>query len=199
MSEFRPVKAVLLDADGVLQRRERGLVTRLIRLGGPRFTLDCIRAETGCLTGEDLLDALAPVIERHRIPSTPDEVAATWRAIRPDPAVFALVKRLRQAGVTVGIATNQTRYRGEFMRQSLGYDGLFDVHAYSYELGVAKPHAAFFTAALARLGLDPGEVLFLDDLPMNVRGARRVGLRAQWSSLFVPVIHPGRVLHRAGL
>ncbi|GAB3833458.1 hypothetical protein [Kribbella italica] len=44
----------------------------------------------------------------------------------------------------VHLATNQECYRGAHMRTVLGYDDLFDVSCYSYDLGVAKPDPEFF-------------------------------------------------------
>jgi putative hydrolase of the HAD superfamily len=66
--------------------------------------------------------------------------------------------------------------------QALGYDELFDVSCYSFELGVAKPHRGFFERAVARIGVPAGEVLFIDDLVDNVASAREAGMRAeQWT------------------
>jgi putative hydrolase of the HAD superfamily len=67
------------------------------------------------------------------------------------------------------------------MRTVLGYDDLFDVSCYSYDLGVAKPDPAFFTRAAERIGADASSILFIDDTSRNVTGARTAGLPAeQW-------------------
>lgn len=59
------------------------------------------------------------------------------------------------------------------MRSALGYDELFDVSCYSYELGAAKPDAAFFSAAARRIAAQPSTILFIDDNRENVAGALR--------------------------
>ncbi len=175
-----PLRVVLLDADGVLQRRRPGLVRSLLRLGGPRFLLDAMRAEVGCLTGDrDFPDALAEVIRRHRIPRTVDEVARGWLEIVVDPRRLELVDDLRAAGVRVALATNQHRFRGLHMREMLRLDDHFDTAYYSFELGVAKPDAGYFTRILDDLGEQPSSVLFVDDLPSNVRAARALGIDAR--------------------
>lgn len=67
------------------------------------------------------------------------------------------------------------------MRTTLGYDGLFDVSCYSYEVGVAKPDPAFFAEAAHRIGAEPAAILFIDDSEPNIDGARSAGLAAeQW-------------------
>ena len=45
--------------------------------------------------------------------------------------------------------------------------------------GRAKPHPDTFHQALAALGVAADEVFFTDDLPVNVEGARRAGIRAE--------------------
>lgn len=63
-------------------------------------------------------------------------------------------------------------------------------------LGGRKPAPAVFSAALQRLGAQPRHTLFIDDLFVNVRGARQAGLQAETaadSRLF------GKVVKRYGL
>lgn len=179
-SDRPPLRTVLLDADGVLQRRRPGLVRGLLRLGGPRFVVDAMRAEVRCLTGEhDFPDALAQAMRRHRMPGDAADVARGWLDIVVDPRRLELVDALRTDGVRVALATNQHRFRGSYMREHLRLDDHVDAAYYSFEQGVAKPDAAFFTRILDDLGDPPGSVLFIDDLPGNVRAARRLGIDAR--------------------
>lgn len=175
-----PLRAVLFDADGVLQRRRPGLVRGLLRLGGPRFLVDVIRAEVRCLTGEhDFPDALAEAMLRHRVAGDPARVARGWLDIEVDPRRLDLVDGLRAHGVRVALATNQHRFRGTHMRERLRLDDHFDTAYYSFELGAAKPDAAFFSHILGDLGEEPAATLFVDDLPGNVRAARALGIDAR--------------------
>lgn len=50
--------------------------------------------------------------------------------------------------------------------------------ALSYELGALKPEREFYCRALEKLGLNPGECLFVDDLEENVAGAEECGIRS---------------------
>jgi len=54
----------------------------------------------------------------------------------------------------------------------------FDAEVQSWQVGVLKPHPRMYEEAVRQTGFSAGECLFLDDLAMNVEGARRVGLRA---------------------
>ena len=55
---------------------------------------------------------------------------------------------------------------------------LFDDIVVSAEVGLAKPEAAVFHLAVARLGLTPAECVFVDDWDKNVEAAREVGMQA---------------------
>ena len=49
---------------------------------------------------------------------------------------------------------------------------------FSARLGVAKPDPAAFLTVLGALGREAADVVFIDDRPANVKGARAVGLNA---------------------
>jgi epoxide hydrolase-like predicted phosphatase len=59
-----------------------------------------------------------------------------------------------------------------------GFAAMADVLVYSYEVGIEKPDRRIYEITCQRLGVAPGEVVFLDDLEANVVAARRLGIRA---------------------
>ena len=54
--------------------------------------------------------------------------------------------------------------------------GFFTGDAISCYLGAVKPNHAFYERALAKCALRPEQVLFVDDRPENVEGARAAGI-----------------------
>lgn len=54
----------------------------------------------------------------------------------------------------------------------------FDELVISSETGMAKPDAGIFAHALDRLGLEAGDVVFVDDNPHNVAAAEELGIRS---------------------
>ena len=54
---------------------------------------------------------------------------------------------------------------------------LFDVIVVSGMVGVQKPDPAIYHLVLERLGLAPGEAIFVDDFAVNVEAAGRVGMQ----------------------
>ncbi|WP_208027274.1 HAD-IA family hydrolase [Rhabdothermincola sediminis] len=53
---------------------------------------------------------------------------------------------------------------------------LFDVVIESSKVGVRKPDPRFYELACRELGIEPGEAVFLDDLGVNLKPAREMGM-----------------------
>lgn len=97
------------------------------------------------------------------------------------PESLALVRELRAAGVPMALLSNApTTFARHLERQE--WIGLFDHLLVSGDLGYAKPDAAIWAELIERVGVAAAEVLFVDDKPTNVAGAREAGLQAEvWS------------------
>ncbi len=54
--------------------------------------------------------------------------------------------------------------------------GLFDVVVESSVVGVRKPERRFYEIAITELGVDPRQSVFLDDLGVNLKPAREMGM-----------------------
>ena len=52
----------------------------------------------------------------------------------------------------------------------------FDLVLESSKVGVRKPEPGFYTLACERLGVEPAECVFLDDLGINLKPARQLGM-----------------------
>ena len=146
------------------------------------FLQEAFAAERPALTGHARwVEVLPRLLEKWGIADSYDDALRVWLTIEPVAETRELVASLRESGVPCFLATNQDEHRGRHMHENLGYAELFDDAFYSFELGVAKPDPAYFSAVLSRLDLPADEVLFVDDNAANVESARRVGLRAeQW-------------------
>jgi len=66
----------------------------------------------------------------------------------------------------------------------------------SGELGGRKPDPAVFLKAVERLDARPARTLFVDDLFVNVRGARLAGLQADTANDSRSF---GKLMHRFGI
>ncbi|MHB1445932.1 MAG: HAD family hydrolase [Acidimicrobiales bacterium] len=189
MSSTGSVRAVLFDADGVIQRSGAFPAHVQSELGWSEedfhgFLSDLFSHPLyeGCLEGRaSFLPLLGALLEPRTCSMTPAQFMADWHrvGIETVPGAFELVEQLRAAGVICCLATNQDPERAVFMDEQLGYAGRFDHSFYSCRMGVRKPAPEYFRHALAVLELAPEQVLFLDDHPANVDAAMQVGLRAE--------------------
>ena len=59
-----------------------------------------------------------------------------------------------------------------------GFEDITDDIVYSHEVGLAKPDPAIYALAAHRLGVEPHEIVFLDDSQKCVDGARAAGWHA---------------------
>lgn len=179
------IRAVLFDADGVVQRNPEGWLERLTsRLDHDETTAqqvlgELFEAEKPTMVGAGhFADAVASVLARWDKPALVDDVLAFWQDVEADQNVLSVISQLRNTGVRCCLATNQQDVRARYMRHKLGYHQYFDAQFYSCELGVAKPDPAFFHAILNRLELQPRQVLFIDDNPPNIAAAHDTGIHA---------------------
>ncbi|MBD3940295.1 HAD-IA family hydrolase [Microbacterium sp. NEAU-LLC] len=165
------IRAVLWDADGVLQDTPSdvwGLATSVVA----QFP--------GALTGAPIDEAsIRRAAETMGLGDRADDVLSVWWTFDVLAPSLAAVARVRASGVRCYLATNQDAYRAACMREKAPYDEVFDGAYYSCHVGAAKPAAAFFEHIATDLDLAPEQLLFLDDQPANIDGARGAGLHAE--------------------
>jgi putative hydrolase of the HAD superfamily len=126
------------------------------------------------------------VFERAGVAPTAAFLASYALAWEPhtltDPDVPELLRRLRAAGVKIGVLSN-TMWPRSMHEQVFIRDGvleLIDGAVYSSEIEWTKPHPEAFRAAMAAVGVtDPAACVFVGDRPYDdVFGAKRAGMRA---------------------
>jgi putative hydrolase of the HAD superfamily len=105
-----------------------------------------------------------------------------------------LMAETRAAGLRLGALTNDmTEFHGQDWVDAQEYLKLFEVIIDAGLLGFLKPDPRAFGRAADELGLPPEQIVFLDDMPWNVEGARQVGLQA----IRVPWDDPGPAIDTA--
>ncbi|EKX47686.1 hypothetical protein GUITHDRAFT_60262, partial [Guillardia theta CCMP2712] len=94
--------------------------------------------------------------------------------------MIQVIRSLKAEGIkTAALTNNWKRDNGDTFTHALGdLQNLFDVIVESALVGIRKPDAMIFQLALERLKLkDSGEVVFLDDMGPNLKGASTVGMK----------------------
>ncbi len=101
-------------------------------------------------------------------------VERLWADIAPDEAMIEAVAAFRAAGVRTGLISNSwgtaLKYEEELMAR------LFDTTVISHLVGMRKPDPEIYVLAAERMGMEPAELVFVDDLPGNLKPARAMGM-----------------------
>ncbi len=130
--------------------------------------------ERGELSVADFERQLAGALRR---PDGPEIVAdgllrRVFAAMKPADGMTAVVRRAKDQGIRTGLLSNS--WGLDYDRS--GWDDLFDALVISGEVGLRKPEPEIYRLAAERIGVQPAECVFVDDLAANVCGAVAVGM-----------------------
>ena len=102
-------------------------------------------------------------------------------SVHVGPDVVRTLQHLKALGLRLGVVSNAAYLPRLMIGQlaALGLRDYFDAVTFSSEVGMRKPHAEIYTDALKKLGVAPGEALFVGDrVREDVEGPKRLGMRA---------------------
>lgn len=178
-----PIRAVLYDFDGTLADSTE-LIMRCYR-----HTMTTHLGE--CPPDAAWLAGFGTPLETQIARFARDErehhaMLATYRAyqdehhdvlLRPFPGAVETVAELRRRGLALAVVTSKLR-RGTLRGMELcGITDLVDVVITPEDVENAKPHPEPVELALSRLGVAPGEALFVGDSPHDMAAGRAAGTR----------------------
>ena len=136
---------------------------------------EAMRLLRGLETGE--LDEAAfepPFAELLGIAESDGLIERLFGGLGPDEAMIGAVRAARAGGVKTGLISNSWGL-GIYERAPID---LFDETVISGDVGLHKPQPEIYLLACERLGVEPGDCVFVDDLRENVTGAEAVGMAA---------------------
>jgi epoxide hydrolase-like predicted phosphatase len=96
---------------------------------------------------------------------------------RLNEAFVAFLRECRPVYQTAALSNAWSGTRAA-MRVHYGLDRLVDLMIFSDEEGIAKPDARIYHLAAERLGVQPDEAIFVDDVVRNVEAARALRMLA---------------------
>lgn len=175
----RMIRAVVLDVGETLIRDDRGWAAWANWLSIPRHTLSAL---VGAVVAQGRDNAEALQLIRPGIDIAAERAAMEAAGVGEHlsesdlyPDVRPALAALRETGVHIVIAGNQTACAGALLRDlDLPVDGV----ATSGEWGIAKPDPRFFARVLDLAGTVPDETVYVGDHPANdTRPAKAAGLR----------------------
>ncbi len=179
------ITTLILDADGVLINGESfaKVLARDYDVDHNKEKEFFTTTFQDCLVGKaDLKTSIEPYLGALGWKGTADELLDYWfkaeHSINED--LMNYVQDLRASGVRVVLATNQEKYRTQYMLEHMGFDGMFDAIYSSAHLGLKKPDVKFFAQIVEGLDADKADVLFWDDDQRNIEGALSYGIQAEF-------------------
>jgi putative hydrolase of the HAD superfamily len=92
------------------------------------------------------------------------------------PQMVAAIKTCRTRYKTACLTNNFALAERVVSEEVAAVYALFDAVLESRVLGIRKPDPRFYELACARVGVEPNEAVFLDDLGVNLKPARALGM-----------------------
>ena len=180
------IRAVIFDFGSVLVLMQDEKPRQLLadRLGVPLEELNRLvfesesaaRAMLGELTIDQHWQAVGAALG-----VLPEDLPAVraqfWSADVVNQELVALIHKLRPR-YKIGLLSNAWNDLRQVLATRLPIGHLFDDMLISAEVGLGKPDPRIYHLAVERLGVQPHEAIFIDDVLVNVEAARAVGLIA---------------------
>lgn len=168
------IKAVIFDCFGVLYSRSRAdfYAQKMPNFEEHRGLLKDLgnQADYGLISEQDYYDEVANI--------TGIDANEIKEGLGSHTKNVKLIEYIKQLGTTynIGLISNISRGAMDsyFSKDELGE--LFDDVVLSSDVGMIKPHPEIFELAAERLGFDPSECVFIDDIEDNVKGAISIGM-----------------------
>ena len=177
------IKAVVFDGDGMVIVDEAFSKRLEKEYGIPVGTTDRFFHDEyeKCRVGKaDLKVELKKCMGKWGWKGSPGELIDFWfKGNRFDERFAPLVRALQAKGVKCYLATNQEKYRGEYLMKQLGLGKVFDGVFLSSQLHCKKPEPEFFGKMLDLMNVEKAEVLLWDDRPNYVDKAKAYGFNAE--------------------
>jgi putative hydrolase of the HAD superfamily len=190
------MRAVISDFGGVLTtpllgsfaafQNETGIPTAALgeamqRIAERDGTHPLFELEKGKITEADFLADLAVALEPelgHR-PEMHRFREIYFEALDPNEPMIELMRGLRDRGFRMALLTNNVREWEPLWRSMMPVDEVFELVVDSAFVGMRKPEPEIYELAVERLGdgITPEQCLFVDDVEVNVEGARALGMR----------------------
>jgi len=176
------IEAVIFDLGGVLiDVHLEPLRRRLERRGLPDLAEEIRRQPQAALLNSGRIgpqDFYRWVEQRYALGLTFEEFREAWCSIfSPRPAMEELVRQL--AGrVRLGLLSDTDPMHWGHLCRHYRFLELFPRPVLSFQVGAVKPLEVMYQAAAESVGTAAERCFYTDDLPENVEGARRAGMRA---------------------
>ena len=99
------------------------------------------------------------------------------RSLVPMDSTLELIRLLEAKGHRLYVLSNMHHDSADFLESAFPVWKPFRGIVFSCREHLVKPEEAIYRLLLERYGLAPGETLFIDDTPVNLKTAEKLGIR----------------------
>lgn len=179
----RPLKAVAFDLDGLMVNTEDVYIhvgSELCARRGKTFD-DALRNH---MMGQPATAALAAMIEWHSLDDVLEDLVVEsdevfWQQVEGRlelmPGLVDLLDAIDLAGIPKAIATSGAREYAEELLTRIGLRSRFEMVITADDIHRGKPDPEIYLLAARRLGIEPAEMLVLEDSQNGCRAALAAG------------------------
>jgi putative hydrolase of the HAD superfamily len=101
-----------------------------------------------------------------------------FEALQPNAEMIELMRELQETGYRMAMLTNNVREWEPLWRAMLPVDEIFETVVDSGFVGCRKPESRIYELTLERIAAPAETCLFVDDVEVNIEGARKAGMSA---------------------
>lgn len=188
------IKVALFDVDNVIIKRREYFSQFLAREYKipSELVMEFFKNEFKlCSLGKaDLKEEIVKYFEKWGWEKSVDDLLRIWfeNEKEIDLEVISAVEKLRRKEIKCYLATNQEKYRLNYLWENLKlknfFDGVFD----SCELGYSKSEKEFYQSVLGKLGdIKPEEIVFWDSDEKIVAAANEFGISGRLYTSLVDI------------
>ena len=127
----------------------------------------------GLLTREELIEKLPSQYDKAVFAYCLERIAPS---LTPISEMIDTVHEVRRQGYKVYILSNMPKELHLELKQLHDFFQYFDGQVYSYEVKAIKPQPQIYQALINNYTLKSHESIFIDDLEMNIRAAKELGI-----------------------
>lgn len=182
---FQQVKAVLFDLDGTLVD-SMWLWEDIDREYLSRFDITLPEDLQDMIQGMSFSETAVYFKERFLIPHSLEEIKAEWNEmawkkyaeeVPLKEGVLSVLKELKNRGISMGIATSNSKELVELVIGKLGVSEYFKSIRTSCEVAKGKPSPDIYQLVAKDLEAEPAECLVFEDIIAGITAGKSAGMK----------------------
>jgi HAD superfamily hydrolase (TIGR01509 family) len=177
------IRAVAFDLDGLMFDTEAlffRVAGEMLAVRGKVFTTEIMSA----MIGRQAAIAYPAMKAMAELDESPEELLAEARerffalidsAVHPTPGLFALLAHLEHHAIPRAVCTSSRRAYAERLLNNHGLGHHFAFLLCAEDVTNSKPDPEIYRTAAARFGIEPGEMMVLEDSVAGLTAAKAAG------------------------